>query len=116
MAMRMQAIEFKTSRLAEIQALIRARRGRVAGAVIHGTVTARRDRPGTYLTIVESAFDLSLVGGGSRHPEVSDLVAELAVLCDGPLEVYDLALGSIPEPRAPVEVGRMAGSAPGWLS
>ena len=116
MAMRMQAIEFKTTRLAEIEALIRARRGRVGGAVIHGTVTARRDRPGTYLTIVESASDLSFVGGGSRHPEVSQLVTELAALCDGPLEVYDLALGSIPEPRAPVEAGRMAGSAPGWLS
>ena len=114
MAMRMQAIEFKTTRLAEIEALIRARRGRVGAAVIHGSVTARRDRPGTYLTIVES--DLPLVGGGSRHPEISELVAELAALCDGPLEVYDLALGSIPEPRAPVEAGRMAGSAPGWLS
>jgi hypothetical protein len=112
----MQAIEFKTTRIAEIEALVRARRGRVGGAVIHGTVTARRDRPGTYLTIVETASDLSLVGGGSGPPEVGGLVADLAALCDGPPEVYDLALGSIPEPRAPIEAGRTTGSSPGWLS
>jgi hypothetical protein len=113
MAMRMQAIEFTTTRIAEIEALVRARRGRVGPWLFHGTVTARRDRPGTYLTIVETASDMSLVGG-SGGSEVDALVADLAALCDGPPEVYDLALGSIPEPRVPMDAA-MAGSAPAWL-
>ena len=116
MAKRMQAIEFKTTRLAEIEALIRSRRGRVGAAVIHGTVTARRDRPDTYLTIIETASELSLAGG-SGHAEVGGLVAELAALCEDPPEMYELALGSIPEPRVPMDAaGRSSGTAPGWLS
>jgi hypothetical protein len=116
MAMRMQAIEFKTTRIAEIEALVRARRGRAGATVIHGTVTARRDRPDTYLTIVEIASDLVL-GRGAGHPEVRGLLADIAPLCDEPPQLYELAVGSIPEPRAPLDTaGRNAGRAPAWLA
>jgi hypothetical protein len=115
MAMRMQAIEFKTTRIAEIEALVRARRGRVGAAVIHGTVTARRDRPDTYLTIVDLSSDLALASM-SGHPEVRELLADIAPLCDEPPQLYDLG-GSIPGPRAPLEsAGRDAGRAPAWLA
>ena len=115
MAVRMQAIEFKTTKIDEIEALVRARRGRVGAAVIHGSVMARRDRPGTYLTIVESASDSPT--GESGHPEVGRLLADLASLCECQPELYDLAVGSIPEPRAPSDaVGRPTSHAPGWMT
>jgi hypothetical protein len=113
MAVRMQAIEFTTTKIDEIEALVRARRGRVGPSLIHGTVTARRDSPGTYLTIVETAGEPSSEAAGS--PVVADLMAELAQLCDTPPQVYDLALGSVPAPRAPLEpAGRVY--APEWIS
>jgi hypothetical protein len=116
MAVRMQAIEFTTTKIDEIEALVRARRGRVGAAVIHGSVMARRDRPGTYLTIVESASDLSSTDESGRC-EVGRLLADLASLCECQPELYDLAVGSIPEPRAPTDpVGRPTSHVPGWMT
>jgi hypothetical protein len=116
MAIRMQAIEFKTTtRIAEIEALVRERRGRIGASVIHGTVTARRDRPGTYLTIVETASGVAAESYGTH--EVGGLVADLAALCDERPEVYDLGIGSIPEQRIGGEQApRTRGQAPGWMT
>lgn len=115
MATRMQAIEFKTTRIAEIEALVRERRGRLGASVIHGTVTARRDRPGTYLTIVETASGTA--SESYRPHELDGLVADLAALCDELPEVYDLGVGPIPEQRISGETpARNLGLAPGWMS
>lgn len=115
MSIRMQAIEFKTTRIVEIEAMVRERRGRVGASVIHGTVTARRDRPGTYLTIVESPSGAASDGDGQH--EVGGLVADLAALCDERPEVYELGMGSIPEQRFSDEhAPRTRGRAPGWMT
>lgn len=95
MARFLQAIEFKTSRIAEIEALVRDRRDQLGGSLVHGTITACRDRPGTYLTIVEFA-SAETATENSRHPENSELVARMVEFCDAPPTFYNLD----PETRA----------------
>jgi hypothetical protein len=115
MSVRMQAIEFKTTRIAEIEALVRERRGRFGASTFHGTVTARRDHPGTYLTIVETPSDSGVDGHGQS--ELGGLVAELAMLCDELPEVYELGVGPIPEQRISSDASpRVRGQAPGWMT
>jgi hypothetical protein len=115
MSIHMQAIEFKTTRIAEIEALVRDRRGRLGASMIHGTVTARRDRPGTYLTIVETMSDPAANGHGQT--EVGGLVADLAALCDERPEVYELGVGPIPKQRISAEEAPLVrGLAPGWMA
>jgi hypothetical protein len=100
MAASLQAIEFKTTRIAEIEALVRERRGERGGSVVRGTITACRE-PGTYLTIVEvpagSPAGPMVTGGEPRR-----LLDELARLCDEPPKLYSLGLPSLPNPRRPV--------------
>jgi hypothetical protein len=98
----MQAIEFTTSRFEEVEALVQARRGESEGTVIRGTITARLNRPGTYLTIIESDLPDAAQEHGS-HRGATDLMAALAPLCDEPPRSYSLASASVPYPRQPDE-------------
>lgn len=95
----LQAIEFKTTRIAEIEALVRERRGERGGSVVRGTITACRE-PGTYVTIVELPSSTSPVAMGSGG-EPGRLLDELARLCDEPPKMYSLGLPSLPSPRRP---------------
>lgn len=86
-----QIIEYQTSRIDEIQALINERRSQMAGdtTVRRGTMTADRDRPGYYLIIIEfDSYESAMEN--SNRPDTGELAAKMAELCDGPATFYNL--------------------------
>lgn len=85
MARFVQIIEFRTSRIEEIEALGRPSRTeeRTAPTFRRIQATADRDNPGTYLTIVEFESYESAMENSNR-PETSEFAAKMAALCDGP--------------------------------
>jgi quinol monooxygenase YgiN len=85
MARFVQIIEFKSSRIEEIEELGRPSRTEGSTAPTFGRImaTADRDRSGTYLTIVEFESYESAMENSNR-PETSDFAAKMAALCDGP--------------------------------
>ncbi|QDW28660.1 hypothetical protein FFF93_001810 [Arthrobacter sp. KBS0702] len=85
MARFVQIIEFQSSRIDEIEALGRPSRtdGDTAPTFRRILNTADRDRPGTYLTIVEFDSYESAMENSAR-PETSDFAARMAALCDSP--------------------------------
>ena len=85
MARFVQIIEFKSSRIEEIEQLGRPSRteGTTAPTFRRIMATADRDSPGTYLTIVEfDSYDSAMEN--SNRPETSEFAAKMAALCDGP--------------------------------
>ena len=85
MARFVQIIEFQTSRIEEIEALGQPSRteGSTPPTFLRVLATADRDRPGTYLTLVEfDSYDSAMEN--SVRPETSDFAARMAALCDGP--------------------------------
>ena len=81
-----QIIEFKTSRISEIEEL--GRPSRTEGSTLPTfrriVATADRDHPGTYFTIVDfDSFDSAMENSG--RPETSEFAAKMAALCDGPV-------------------------------
>jgi quinol monooxygenase YgiN len=86
-----QIIEFKTSRIDEIEALANERSPQLqAGSTVHRvTVTADRDRPGYYFTIAEfDSYEKAMEN--SNRPETNEFAAQMAKLCDGPPKFYNL--------------------------
>ncbi|MDQ2791472.1 MAG: hypothetical protein M3Y73_17895 [Actinomycetota bacterium] len=87
-----QIVEFKTSHIDEVQALVDEMRPQMeaAGATARrGTATADRDRPGYYLTIIEfDSYESAMEN--SNRPETSEFSAAMAKLCDGPPTFYNL--------------------------
>lgn len=80
-----QLIEFRTSRIEEVEALGRPSRseGTTPATFRRITAAADRDRPGTYYTIVEfDSYESAMEN--SRRPETSDFAAKFAALCDEP--------------------------------
>jgi hypothetical protein len=86
-----QIVEYKTSRIEEVQALANGRRPQMeAGTTVRRiTATADRDRPGYYLTIIEFDSYQSAMENSNRT-ETSEFAAEMAKLCDGPPKFYNL--------------------------
>lgn len=88
-----QIIEFKTSRIGEIEALVdemRAQREADGGSSVRrATFTADRDRPGYYFSIIEFDSYESAMENSAR-PETGEFAAQMAELCDGPPEFYNL--------------------------
>lgn len=87
-----QIIEWKTARFDEVQALVaeyRANRGSDGQGPERVTVTADRDRPGTYLTIAEFA-DHDAAMANSARPDTSEFAAKMGALCDGPPSFLNL--------------------------
>lgn len=86
-----QIVEFRTSRIEEIEALGRPSRseGSAPTTFRRITATADRDRPGTYLMIVEFDSYESAMENSSR-PETSEFAAKMAALCDGPIVYRNL--------------------------
>jgi hypothetical protein len=81
----MQIIEFQASRTEEIEERGRPPRTRGSSAPTFRRIlaTADRERPGTYLTIVE--FDSTNRPWKTRgRPETSAFAAKMAGRCDGP--------------------------------
>jgi quinol monooxygenase YgiN len=85
MARFVQIIEFRTSRIEEVEELGRPSRTEGSTAPTFGRIvaTADRDQPNTYLTIVEFESYESAMENSNR-PETSDFAARMAALCDGP--------------------------------
>ncbi|MGH3787254.1 MAG: hypothetical protein ACRDRG_12035 [Pseudonocardiaceae bacterium] len=90
-----QIIEYQTSRIDEVQALIEKRRaqlessGALATAPTRAIITADRDRPGYYLTVIEfDSYESAMEN--SNRPETGEMAAEMAKLCDGPPTFYNL--------------------------
>ncbi|MDX6200301.1 MAG: hypothetical protein QOJ79_3452 [Actinomycetota bacterium] len=85
-----QIIEFTTSRPEEVKALgeeYRATRG--DSPVVRGTFTADKDRPNTYLNIVEfPSYEAAMKN--SQDPATSEFAQKMMVLCDGPAKFYNL--------------------------
>lgn len=80
-----QIIEFKTSRIDELNAALDEWLEKTAGqrAASRGMQTQDRDRPNTYLQIVEfPSYDEAMAN--SNLPDTSEFAARLATLCDEP--------------------------------
>lgn len=85
-----QIIEYKTSRIDELRALVDKHRGDLeAGFAIRGTATKDRDREDTYLNIVEFE-SWEKAQENSARPETSAFAQEMMALCDGPPRFYNL--------------------------
>jgi hypothetical protein len=80
-----QIIEFTTSRAAEFDALLDEWLERTQGkrTATRGLQTRDRDRPNTYVQIVEfPSYEDAMAN--SELPETGEVAARLAELCDGP--------------------------------
>jgi hypothetical protein len=88
-----QIIEYRTSQIEQLQALGKEFRRRSAGAAgakpLRGIVAADRDRPGTYLSIVEFASAEAATEASGR-PETREFFGRLAALMDGPPRFVNL--------------------------
>ena len=85
-----QVIEYQTSRFDEVLALGREREANDKGSLARRvTVTADRDRPGTYLTIVEfDSYDDAMKN--SARAETAQFAEQMQKLSDGPPKFYNL--------------------------
>lgn len=89
-----QIVEYTTSRPDEVRALTerfrdRSRESSAAPVVVRGTVTADRDRPGVYMSIVEfRSYEEAMAN--SNRPETTEFAQAMAELCDGPPRFYNL--------------------------
>lgn len=80
-----QIIEFKTSRIDELNAALDEWLGQTKGkrAATRGTQTRDRDTANTYVQIVEfPSYDEAMAN--SQMPETSAFAERLAALCDSP--------------------------------
>ena len=80
-----QIIEFKTSRIEEFDAALNAWMAKSEGwrAPSRSVRTQDRDRPNTYLQIVEfPSYEKAMEN--SNRPETADFASTLAKLCDAP--------------------------------
>lgn len=94
-----QIIEFTSSRPDEVRALgeqYRADR-QTSGdpsLVVRGTFTADRDRPNTYLNIVEfPSYEDAMKN--SEHPATSEFAQKMMAICDGPPKFYNLDVSEV---------------------
>ncbi|HVQ88002.1 MAG TPA: hypothetical protein VMT88_07460 [Actinomycetes bacterium] len=88
-----QIIEFKTSQIDEIKAMGEKfrdmRQSEGDTSVVRGTVAEDRDRPGTYLNIVEfESYEKAMAN--SERPDTQEFSARMMELCDGPPKFYNL--------------------------
>lgn len=85
MARFVQIIEFQTSRIDEVLAMgeLSETEGDTPPTVRRVSVTADRDHPGTYLTLVEfDSYESAMEN--SNRPETAAFATRMASLCDGP--------------------------------
>ncbi len=87
-----QIIEFRTSRINELRALVTQMRSQHgAGAALRGTVTQDLDRPGYYFNVVEFESQQAAMENSAR-PEVGELASRMAALCDEAPRFYNLSV------------------------
>lgn len=86
-----QIIEWSSSRLDDVRALSEGRRDEMAGEGMPTRllVTANRDVPNRYMTIVEfESYEIAMAN--SADPRTDAFAKEMAALCDGPPTFYNL--------------------------
>ncbi len=85
-----QIIEVKTSRIEEMDALVEEMRASgVPMPMVRATMTADRDRPGYYLSILEfDSYEEAMEN--SQKPETAEMAGRMASLADGPPKFYNL--------------------------
>ena len=90
MAKFVQIIEFQTSRMDEIEALVNEMENqRQAGTVQSVTVTADRDHLNRYRTIaVFDSYESAMQN--SQRPETQEFARRMGELCDGPRSFSNL--------------------------
>jgi quinol monooxygenase YgiN len=86
-----QIIEFQSSRIDDIRNLVEQMRDRGPGLAVRGNFTADRDRPNTYVNIVEFE-SAEAAEENSNRPETQEFAAKMAELCDGPASFRNLDL------------------------
>jgi hypothetical protein len=93
-----QIIEITTTRPDEVEALVSEWRSRTTGrrTAQRGTFTQDRDRPNTYVQIVEFASYEEAMSN-SDLPETASFAQSLAQLCDGPTVFRNLDVHSVEE-------------------
>jgi hypothetical protein len=93
-----QIIEIETTRPDEVEALTSEWRAQTEGrrTAQRGTFTKDRDRPNTYVQIVEfPSYEAAMAN--SELPETTSLSAKLRELCDQPPVFRNLDVESIEE-------------------
>ena len=93
-----QLIEITSSQVSQIEALIGEWRAQTEGrrTAVRGTLTQDRDRPGTYVQVVEfGSYEDAMAN--SRLPATTAFAARLAALCDGPPVFRNLDVISVEE-------------------
>jgi len=93
-----QIIEFETARPDEVEALVDEWRAKTEGSrtAQRGTLTRDRDRPNTYVQIVEfPSFEAAMTN--SQLPETADLSERIRELCDGPMIFRNLDVRRVEE-------------------
>jgi hypothetical protein len=89
-----QTIEMQTSRIEEIESLLKAMRARLKGgedgpSPRRANLAADRDRPGHYVNIIEfDSYETAMEN--SARPETGELAEQLAKLCDSPPVFHNL--------------------------
>ncbi|HVE63089.1 MAG TPA: hypothetical protein VNB94_04745 [Mycobacteriales bacterium] len=86
-----QVIEYQTSRFEEINALVEKHRANsdAGSGPIRGTVGLDRDRPNTYVSLIEfESYEKAMEN--SNKPETTELAKQMAELCDAPPKFYNL--------------------------
>ena len=85
-----QIIEVKTSQVDKMDALIEEMRSRGEPMpMVRATMTADRDRPGYYFSILEfESYEDAMAN--SKRPETTEMAGRMASLCDGPPTFYNL--------------------------
>lgn len=86
-----QIIEYKTSRIDELKAVVEKYRSDMESGslAVRGTATKDRDREDTYLNIVEFE-SWEKAQENSARPETAAFAQEMLALCDGPPTFYNL--------------------------
>ena len=91
-----QIIEIETTRPDEVEALVSEWRAKTEGTrkAQRGTFTKDRDRPDTYVQIVEfPSYEDAMAN--SELPETASFAERLRALCDGPLLFRNLDVLSV---------------------
>ena len=85
-----QIIEIKTSRIDEVDALIEEMRaGGGPMPMVRATMTADRDEPDRYLSILEfESYEAAMEN--SNRPETAEVAQKMASLCDEPPKFRNL--------------------------
>src|SRR3954447_26953832 len=84
-----QIIEYKTARFDEVRALGESVAEQDPGSLAQRiTASENRDKPGTYMTIVEfDSYESAMKN--SKRPETAQFAEQMMKLCDGPPTFYN---------------------------